>query len=89
MAQAQKLSEQVKTLHARVRELEIALASSRSSDERDDAFCSARELGLSDGVEAVSEAIGSLSLGIDGQAKYHGESAGSEVRCPTRSLPSF
>ncbi|KAG6864641.1 hypothetical protein C0991_008122 [Blastosporella zonata] len=31
-----------------------------------------------DGVESVTEAIGSLSLGADGQAKYHGESAGSE-----------
>ena len=30
----------------------------------------------------ISEAIGSLSLGADGQAKYHGESAGSEVCGP-------
>ncbi|KAG6899879.1 hypothetical protein C0993_005849 [Termitomyces sp. T159_Od127] len=84
MAQAQKLSEQVKMLHARVRELETALASSRTADDRDDGFRTAREPGQLDGIEAVSEAIGSLSLGVDGQAKYHGESAGSEVRRPTR-----
>ncbi|EGN96533.1 hypothetical protein SERLA73DRAFT_93018 [Serpula lacrymans var. lacrymans S7.3] len=29
-------------------------------------------------AEGISDAIGSLSIGIDGQAKYHGESAGSE-----------
>ncbi|KNZ76146.1 hypothetical protein J132_11368 [Termitomyces sp. J132] len=78
MAQAQKLSEQVKFLHARVRELEAALAMSRVSEERDDGFRADHEAGQADCVDAVSEAIGSLSLGVDGQAKYHGESAGSE-----------
>ncbi|KAG5338430.1 hypothetical protein C0989_007314 [Termitomyces sp. Mn162] len=76
MAQAQKLSEQVKFLHARVRELEAALAMSRASEERDDGFRADHQAGQADCVDAVSEAIGSLSLGVDGQAKYHGESAG-------------
>ncbi|KAG6889960.1 hypothetical protein C0992_003440 [Termitomyces sp. T32_za158] len=78
MAQAQKLTEQVKSLNARVRELEATLALSRTSADRDDGLRSARELLEPDDVDAVSEAVGSLSLGVDGQAKYHGESAGSE-----------
>ena len=32
-------------------------------------------------LQEVSEAIGSLSVGLDGQVKYHGASAGSEACC--------
>ncbi|KAG6861339.1 hypothetical protein C0995_001318 [Termitomyces sp. Mi166 len=86
MAQAQKLSEQVKTLNARVRELETALSLSRVPER--DRLGTHREPGQADSVEAISEAIGSLSLGVDGQAKYHGESAGSEHE-ETHSSPRY
>jgi hypothetical protein len=33
-----------------------------------------------DDINEVSDAIGSLSIGLDGKARYHGETAGSEVR---------
>ncbi|KAG6915269.1 hypothetical protein DXG01_012404 [Tephrocybe rancida] len=79
MAQAQRLSDQVKALNARVRELEGALSRSGASEVRNEGLnIGHREPSHADGVESVSEAIGSLSLGLDGQAKYHGESAGSE-----------
>ncbi|KAF5383832.1 hypothetical protein D9615_003679 [Tricholomella constricta] len=76
MAQAQRLSEQVKSLNSRVRELEAALAQTQSTKETIDTQTSPEP--HDEGLQAMSEAIGSLSLGIDGQAKYHGESAGSE-----------
>ncbi|KAF8074813.1 hypothetical protein FPV67DRAFT_1665576 [Lyophyllum atratum] len=80
MAQAQRLSEQVKSLNSRVRELEAALAHNRRTGDTIDAQTSSHSDVCydDDGVTAVSEAIGSLSLGLEGQAKYHGESAGSE-----------
>jgi hypothetical protein len=45
------------------------------------------ESGSSDAVwdpafQELSDTIGSLSIGLDGQAKYHGTSASSEVRYP-------
>ncbi|KAG5641983.1 hypothetical protein DXG03_003836 [Asterophora parasitica] len=76
MAQAQRLSEQVKSLNSKVRELEAALSQARSNQETHDT--QSRSESNDDRLTAVSEAIGSLSLGVDGQAKYHGESAGSE-----------
>ncbi|KAG6815799.1 hypothetical protein H0H87_011243 [Tephrocybe sp. NHM501043] len=81
MAQAQRLSDQVKSLNSRVRELEAALARTGHAVPEEQAVSrnvGDREAPRADGVESVSEAIGSLSLGADGQAKYHGESAGSE-----------
>lgn len=32
-----------------------------------------------EGLRTVSDAIGSLAIGLHGKAKYHGETAGSEV----------
>lgn len=84
MAHAQKLSDQVKALNARVQELEAALA--ETSDGKGSHPLLQIRLSI-DGEEQVEEedvpgisgAIGSLSLGIDGQATYHGESSSSEV----------
>ncbi|GLB41965.1 putative fungal specific transcription factor [Lyophyllum shimeji] len=78
MAQAQRLSEQVKSLNSRIRELEAALAQSRRAGDEADRRASSSDISNDESIKAVSEAIGSLSLGLDGQAKYHGESAGSE-----------
>jgi len=78
MAQAQRLSEQVKSLNSRVRELEAALAQNRGAGDTLDTRTSSDSDISDEGIKAVSEAIGSLSIGLDGQAKYHGESAGAE-----------
>jgi hypothetical protein len=84
MAQAQRLTEQVKMLNARVQELEAALAQANPSHHELTKTRPSSSMLDKDEYEAarakeISEALGSLSLGIDGQAKYHGESAGSEV----------
>ncbi|KAG6837163.1 hypothetical protein H0H93_013753 [Arthromyces matolae] len=89
MAQAQRLTEQVKSLTGRIRELEAALTLAGVSQERNGLSDSGdRKIGPSEGLETLTEAVGSLSLGIDGQAKYHGESAGSE-REETRNSPQY
>lgn len=87
MAQAQRLSEQVKSLNARVRELEaLALEQPKRLKEEIHTETPPSEPAMGNGkddaekIKVVSEAIGSLSLGLEGQAMYHGESAGSEVR---------
>ncbi|KAG6812396.1 hypothetical protein H0H92_003077 [Tricholoma furcatifolium] len=72
---AQRLSEQVKSLNSRVRELEAALA--RATGVSDDSVLRDRDKAPEE-VDLISDAIGSLALGVDGQAKYHGQSAGSE-----------
>jgi chromosome segregation ATPase len=75
MAHAEKLSEQVKALTLRVHQLEAALAQAKN-----EAISSESQITAQDGsIHEVSKAIGSLSIGSDGQARYHGESAGSEV----------
>lgn len=84
MAHAEKLAEEVKHLTARIHELEGALSQQANGEthpllqprdpqrEEIDAL-------YEKGLHEVSEAIGSLAIGQDGQAKYHGETAGSEV----------
>jgi hypothetical protein len=91
MAHAQKLSEQVKSLTLRVRELEIALRTKSNDDTGGTQLLSAltvdTEVAFEDDLSNMSEAIGSVSLGQDGQARYHGESAGAEVgRFPSHAL---
>jgi hypothetical protein len=84
MAHAQRLSETNKTLTSRIHELESALAQAHAKDDGTHPLLQP-DLNLNpDGdhdnnLQHVSEAIGSLSIGLDGQSKYHGESAGSEV----------
>lgn len=81
MATTQKLSEQVKRLTLQVQELEAALSQQQSKDEGDDPppLINHTEPVYDAGTQGVSNTIGSLSIGVQGQAKYHGESAGSEV----------
>jgi hypothetical protein len=74
MAHADKLSEQVKTLTLKIQQLEAAL-----SQAKDKAVLSETQASGDISVNDVSKAVGSLSIGSEGQARYHGESAGSEV----------
>ncbi|KAF9457528.1 fungal-specific transcription factor domain-containing protein [Collybia nuda] len=91
MAHAQKLTEQVKTLTSRVRELESTLHETSSNDQGSNhnplpETTTAGDVPLREDANDVYEAIGSLSIGLDGQTKYHGESASSEY---LQSLLSF
>ncbi|KAI0320858.1 fungal-specific transcription factor domain-containing protein [Amylostereum chailletii] len=89
MAHAERLTQQVKTMSARIKELEDALAKTqngsqshpllRDVDRRDGgAIVSELEGTFAAEMEEVAETIGSLSIGLDGKTKYHGETAGSE-----------
>ena len=72
-------------LNTRIQDLEAALAQTQPTpaemkghpqvSTQDDNDIRPEEAETKD----ISEAIGLLSLGADGQAKYHGETAGSEV----------
>ena len=77
LAHSQKLGEHVKSLQNRVRELEAALAASRD----DHPLLQPEQLpgsSTDDDVQRVTNAIGMLSIGADGQARYQGDSAQSE-----------
>ncbi|KAK7466490.1 hypothetical protein VKT23_005212 [Stygiomarasmius scandens] len=79
---AQRLNEEVKTLKARIRELEAALGrdSSVSQSGTPDPETTGKEFDelYEKGLQDLSSSIGCLSIGTDGQAQYHGESAASE-----------
>jgi hypothetical protein len=91
MAHAERLAQQVKTMSARIKELEQALARTqttgsgphpllRDADSRDVASILADLEGkFVAELEEVSETIGSLSITNDGKTKFHGETASSEV----------
>ena len=78
MAHAQRLQEQVKSLTSRCRELERELAQAKGDDAAVEPFVPPHR-NSPDNLSNVSETLGSLSIGLDGQARYHGETAGSEV----------
>ncbi|KAI0060962.1 hypothetical protein BV25DRAFT_1870945 [Artomyces pyxidatus] len=89
MAHAQRLTEQVKTMNARILELEAALKNTQGSGEshpllRDSggqdplADISDLEAKFEADLEQVSDTIGSLSITWDGKTKYYGETAGAE-----------
>lgn len=78
MAHAEKLTDQVKSLTLKVQQLEAALAQAKDMAISSETQASGRD------INDVSKAIGSLSIGSEGQARYHGESAGSEVRAERR-----
>ncbi|KAI0048107.1 hypothetical protein FA95DRAFT_1518037 [Auriscalpium vulgare] len=90
MAHAQKLTEQVKTMSTRIRELEAALEKTqcatstphpllRDAGRQDPlADISDLEARYEADLESVSENMGSLAIGWDGKAKYYGETAGAE-----------
>ena len=85
MAHAQKLTEQVKLQVTRIKELEHALSDALASAGSDATHpllkLSTPELDTvyDAGLQDVSDAIGSLAIGVEGQARYHGETASSEV----------
>jgi hypothetical protein len=92
MVHAQKLSERVKAQKARISELEHALSQALAVGGAEGSHPLLQSTALREtqeeleleniydtGFRDVSDAIGSLSIGLDGQSKYHGESAGSEV----------
>ena len=80
MAHAQRLQEEVKTLNARCQELEKELAQAKGEDEDLHHLLGPRsDRDLPEPPDTVSEGFGSLSIGVDGQAMYHGETSSSEV----------
>jgi hypothetical protein len=97
MAHAQRLSEQVKNMTGRIKELEEALHESQKSNRgrsephhllqtpsqsHDLAELPELRTIYDNEVLDVSESIGSLSIDVDGRTKYHGESVGSEYFQP-------
>lgn len=97
MAHAQRLSEQVKTMTGRIKELEEALHESQRSkrggseshpllqtpsQSHEHAELPELRTIYDDEVLNISESIGSLSIDIDGRTKYRGESVGSEYFQP-------
>ncbi|KAG1876498.1 hypothetical protein DFJ58DRAFT_178328 [Suillus subalutaceus] len=97
MAHAQRLSEQVKNMAGRIKELEEALHESQKSNRgrseprpllqtpshlHEHAELPELRTIYDDEVLDVSESIGSLSIDVDGRTKYHGESVGSEYFQP-------
>lgn len=92
MAHAEKLAEEVKVLTARIHDLEGALSNQANGDchpllQSRDSQRDEIDILYETGLHEVSDAIGSLAIGQDGQAKYHGETAGSEVRRQIGSSP--
>ncbi|KAG1769517.1 hypothetical protein EV702DRAFT_1140943 [Suillus placidus] len=97
MAHAQRLSEQVKTMAGRIKELEEALHESQKSNRggiephpllqtpsqsHEHAELPELRTIYDDEVHDISESIGSLSIDDNGRTKYHGESVGSEYFQP-------
>jgi hypothetical protein len=86
MAHAQKLTEEVETWTARVKELEAALQK-HSKDpatilDSDQASAISESVTVSDRCDekALCLGTGALSIGEEGHSRFHGDSAGSEVR---------
>jgi hypothetical protein len=93
MARAQRLTEQVKTMAARIKQLELALANAENGPlalaALGDSQASLQDAEPND-VEyegdfgeddSVSKLMGSLAVNSEGQAHYYGATAGAEVRC--------
>ena len=92
MAHAQRLTGQVKTMSARIEQLETALADARigplplaALEDRP----AVSQRSLQDGdpdvksegdMDGMSKSLGSLAIDGEGKAQYYGETAGAEVR---------
>ncbi|KAL0953596.1 hypothetical protein HGRIS_004804 [Hohenbuehelia grisea] len=76
MAHADRLADQVKTLSARVRQLEATLKSQAEelSSNSPASSIAGQDMECCD----VSGALGSLAIGANGESRYLGETAGSE-----------
>jgi hypothetical protein len=93
MAHAQRLTGQVKTMSARIKQLETALADARigplplaaledrpavsQPPSQDGDPVDVKYEGETDGI---SKSLGSLAIDGEGKAQYYGETAGAEVR---------
>lgn len=99
MAHAQRLTEQVKTMSARIKQLEAALADAQIGPLPlaalgDEPTVSRRS--SQDGepidvkhegdMDTMSKGLGSLTIDGEGKAQYYGETAGAEVRLRSLSL---
>jgi hypothetical protein len=90
MAHAQRLTEQVKTMSARIRPLETALADARIGPLPLAALADEPIAFQQDGesvdvkyegdMDSMSKNLGSLAIDGEGKAQYYGETAGAEVR---------
>ena len=93
MAHAQRLTEQVKTMSARIKQLEAALADAQIGplplaalgDEPAVSRRSSQEGESIDvkhegDMDTMSKGLGSLAIDGEGKAQYYGETAGAEVR---------
>ena len=101
MAHAQKLTQQVKDMSIRIKQLETALAhaqngSSPISALGDDAVSQQllknseqTDLEYEGDIDGVSKSLGSLAIDCEGKAQYYGETAGAEVLALSRPALSF
>lgn len=90
MAHAQKLTEQVKTMSARIKHLEAALAHAQNGSLPLPAFgddslsqdplqdSESGQVKYEGDLEGVSKSLGSLAIDGEGKAQYYGETAGAE-----------
>lgn len=90
MAHAERLTQQVKSMSSRIKELEAALGTTqngaqmhpllRDAGSRDDlAVLDELESTFAAEMDEVSDTIGSLSISQDGKTRYHGQTTSSEV----------
>ena len=91
MAHAQRLTEQVKTMSVRIKQLETALAHAQDGSlpvpaPADDTVSQhslqdsePTDLEYEEALDGVSKGLGSLAIDGEGKAQYYGETAGAEV----------
>ena len=93
MAHAQRLTEQVKTMSARIKQLEASLSDAQigplpfaaledepavsQRSSQDGEWIDVKHEG---DMENMSKGLGSLAIDGEGKAQYYGETAGAEVR---------
>jgi hypothetical protein len=90
MAHAKKLEAEAVSMKAKIQELEEALASARTGGTQQNSSFLASKSPQDCGpnlsmqpdyqdIEQVTTELGSFTMGPEGQTRYHGTSAGSEV----------
>ncbi|KAI0255861.1 fungal-specific transcription factor domain-containing protein, partial [Lactifluus subvellereus] len=96
MAHAQRLTEQVKTMSVRIKQLETALTHAQNGSlpipaPADDTLSQdslqdsePTDLEYEEALDGVSKGLGSLAIDGEGKAQYYGETAGAEVLSPSR-----
>jgi len=100
MARAQRLTEQVKTMSSRIKQLETALANAENGSlalaalgDGPDSQGSLQDCEPNEyegELDGVSKSMGSLAINSEGKAQYYGATAGPEVRSLSPDLsPSY